>query len=1364
MKRAVSWNATVSYAKRLGYVGVFVALFCVFLVDLLEGNHWIHKKASYDNGPDWRPQYIDQNTFEQNPIANEDFNLLYFKSKTSKSNDEKQGWQEKLFKSYHCDDHDHLEKKECPIHEDPSSSPSMAKRSPIRALLTSPNELPNSYHRPSRKLIDLGGLGGSAVLIVVVVSTVVATLGVFAVVLFCCVGRDALKPGAKGQKDNKLVVDVGSKGSKTELGPSQKPTEVSDRPPKTTNLANDNHRPSETGPLPLPPGKTTLRGPGKPCRRLPGQASFQSPAPPSSPPPPPPPPAVSTPPGRKAPPSPPTIPTAPQPPPPPPGGRPAPPNPSNMKTPASGKQTQTTVNKDEKKQDGDSDSPKVKLKPFFWDKVNAVQGRSMVWHHLKDGSFQLNEETMVGLFGYVAAQNKKERNGKMESNLHPQAKLIQIIDVKKSQNLAILLRALNVTTEQVCEAVKKGTQLPVELIATLLKMAPNQEEELKLRLYNGDINQLGLSERFLKDLVEIPFAFKRLEALLFMGALHEDYHMAKESFATLEVACDKLISSRLFLRLLEAVLKTGNRMNDGTYRGGAQAFKLDTLLKLSDVKGTDGKTTLLSFVVQEIIRYEGIKVARTRGLDLTQQTPESLKKLGMEVVSKLSEELNDVKKAALIDGDNLTSTVSKLGNMMKKTKEFMSDEMTTAEGATEFNDALTRFMEYAEADITWMIEEEKRIMAMVKNTGNYFHGQSGKDEGLRLFSIVRGFLQILDTTCNEVRKTLAMQTRMEALRSPASDENGRKNKRWQKTRNRIMFMKDAVNMILEALYDDEETPRAPHDPPGLPVTCEPGQIPTPPALPSVRDKLVRLALNNQKLDDSDSDSGDWSSDDDEETYPNLTKRSSRKVDDLDADDWNLDDDDETMELGPFDFEETNPQSSTSDVENGVVIPGKQIDDSDVNGWHSDDDRIIQSQNETQHMPELPVAKESEPFDVEKTNRQSSTSDIENGVIIPVKPMDNDNGIEQSQNELQHTPELHVEEPKPFDFEEKNRQLSTSDNENGILIPVKHDSDVDGLDSDDDGIEQSQNEARHMPELPVVEEPESFDIEVTNREFSTLDFENEVLIPLKKMEDPDVDGWHSNDDGIEHSQNEARHTPKSPVVEEPESFDIEVTNRQLENEVLIPVKQMEDSDVDDWHSHDEEIEQSQNEAPHTLQLPVAEEPEPFDYEETNRQSSTSDIENEVLIPMKVMDDSDVDDWHSEDGGIDHSENETLHSPELPIAEGSEPFDFEETNRRSSTSDFENEAPIPVKRMDDSDVDDWHSDDEGIEQSQNEAQHTPESPEETSQRSSDSKDSVVDFSDANGWSAVDKILPTTIEDEQSQMGDSSIDDNESVYATP
>ncbi|TQD68614.1 hypothetical protein C1H46_045853 [Malus baccata] len=68
-------------------------------------------------------------------------------------------------------------------------------------------------------------------------------------------------------------------------------------------------------------------------------------------------------------------------------------------------------------------------------------------------------------------------------------------------------------------------------------MAPTQEEELKLRLFNGPLSQLGPAERFLKALIDIPFAFKRLEALLFMCTLQEEATHLKESFETLEVLC-----------------------------------------------------------------------------------------------------------------------------------------------------------------------------------------------------------------------------------------------------------------------------------------------------------------------------------------------------------------------------------------------------------------------------------------------------------------------------------------------------------------------------------------------------------------------------------------------------------------------------------------------------------------------------------------------------------------------------------------------------------------------------------------------------------------------------------------------------------
>lgn len=66
-------------------------------------------------------------------------------------------------------------------------------------------------------------------------------------------------------------------------------------------------------------------------------------------------------------------------------------------------------------------------------------------------------------------------------------------------------------------------------------MAPTSEEELKLRLFSGEISQLGPADRFLKSLVDIPFAFKRMEALLFMGNLQEELTATKESFAILEV-------------------------------------------------------------------------------------------------------------------------------------------------------------------------------------------------------------------------------------------------------------------------------------------------------------------------------------------------------------------------------------------------------------------------------------------------------------------------------------------------------------------------------------------------------------------------------------------------------------------------------------------------------------------------------------------------------------------------------------------------------------------------------------------------------------------------------------------------------------
>lgn len=207
----------------------------------------------------------------------------------------------------------------------------------------------------------------------------------------------------------------------------------------------------------------------------------------------------------------------------------------------------------------------------------------------------------------------------------------------------------------------------------------------------------------------------------------------------------------MFLKLLEAVLKTGNRMNVGTNRGDAHAFKLDTLLKLVDIKGADGKTTLLHFVVQEIIRSEG---ARLSGGPPTENSDDAkCRKLGLQVVSSLSGELSNVKKAATMDAEVLSSDVSKLSKGIENIAEIVRlVDATSTEDSHKFSVSMSNFMKKAEEEIIRIQAQESVALSLVKEITEYFHGNSVKEEAhpFRIFLVVRDFLTILDRVCKEV--------------------------------------------------------------------------------------------------------------------------------------------------------------------------------------------------------------------------------------------------------------------------------------------------------------------------------------------------------------------------------------------------------------------------------------------------------------------------------------------------------------------------------------------------------------------------------------------------------------------------------------
>lgn len=69
-------------------------------------------------------------------------------------------------------------------------------------------------------------------------------------------------------------------------------------------------------------------------------------------------------------------------------------------------------------------------------------------------------------------------------------------------------------------------------------MAPTKEEEIKLREFKEESSPIKLNqaEKFLKAVLDVPFAFKRVDAMLYIANFDSEVNYLKKSFETLEVS------------------------------------------------------------------------------------------------------------------------------------------------------------------------------------------------------------------------------------------------------------------------------------------------------------------------------------------------------------------------------------------------------------------------------------------------------------------------------------------------------------------------------------------------------------------------------------------------------------------------------------------------------------------------------------------------------------------------------------------------------------------------------------------------------------------------------------------------------------
>ncbi|KAJ4980766.1 hypothetical protein NE237_031603 [Protea cynaroides] len=70
----------------------------------------------------------------------------------------------------------------------------------------------------------------------------------------------------------------------------------------------------------------------------------------------------------------------------------------------------------------------------------------------------------------------------------------------------------------------------------------------------------------------------------------------RKSLDTVNTACDEVRKSVKLKEVMKRILYLGNTLNQGTARGSAIGFKLDSLLKLIDTRASNSKMTLMHYL------------------------------------------------------------------------------------------------------------------------------------------------------------------------------------------------------------------------------------------------------------------------------------------------------------------------------------------------------------------------------------------------------------------------------------------------------------------------------------------------------------------------------------------------------------------------------------------------------------------------------------------------------------------------------------------------------------------------------------------------------------------------------------------------
>ncbi|XP_048624870.1 formin-like protein 20 isoform X2 [Brassica napus] len=328
---------------------------------------------------------------------------------------------------------------------------------------------------------------------------------------------------------------------------------------------------------------------------------------------------------------------------------------------------------------GSSAQKKSSLKPLHWVKVTrALQGS--LWDELQRQGQTAPEFDVSEIETLFSAIVPKPVDKSRKKSVGAKPEKIQLIDLRRANNTEIMLTKVKMPLPDMMAAVlaMDDTVLDSDQIENLIKFCPTKEEMELLKNYTGDKAVLGKCEQYFLELMKVPRVESKMRVFSFKIQFGTQITEFKKSLTAVNSACEEVRTSPKLKEIMKKILYLGNTLNQGTARGAAVGFKLDSLSKLSDTRAANSKMTLMHYLC---------KVLASQGSDLLDfpKDLESLESASKIQLKSLAEEMQAIIKGLekLNQELNASESDGPVSEVFRKTlKDFISVATTETAAVT----------------------------------------------------------------------------------------------------------------------------------------------------------------------------------------------------------------------------------------------------------------------------------------------------------------------------------------------------------------------------------------------------------------------------------------------------------------------------------------------------------------------------------------------------------------------------------------------------------------------------------------------------------------------------------------------------------